>query len=39
VQTRSMDAKTIADRYNLGVAKQEDYIFNDRKFYQDGTTS
>lgn len=39
VQTRTMDAKTIADRYNLGVAKQEDYIFNDRKFYQDGSSS
>ncbi len=32
---RSMDAKTIADRYNMGVPKQEDYIFGSgRKFYQ-----
>lgn len=35
VQTRSIDAKTIADRYNKGLPRQEDYLFGGaRKFYQ-----
>lgn len=36
-QFRSVDARTIADRYNQGTADQEDYIFpSGRKFYQQG---
>lgn len=32
--TRSIDSKTIADRFNQGVATVPDYQFGDRKFYQ-----
>lgn len=31
---KSIDAKTISDRYNMGAPKQADYEFSDRKFYQ-----
>lgn len=34
-QIRQIDAKTIADRFNEGAPKQEDYIFPNRKFYQE----
>jgi len=37
--TRSIDAKTLADRFNAGQPLQADYEFpNGRKFYQPGNT-
>ena len=34
LQNRSIDAKTISDRFNLGMPKQHDYVFTNRKFFQ-----
>ena len=33
--TRSIDARTIADAYNRGAPEQPDYEFSSRKFYQE----